>query len=328
MAATVQSGTLVGSESGPVLSVIAPAYNEADNIGPFLQELIDVLDRLDAYQPYEIILVDDGSGDDTGELVYRAASLYEQVTAILLSRNFGQSSALAAGIEHANGECVVTMDSDGQNDPADIPALLDGLSAGYDCVSGWRQNRRDPWHKRWPSAVQTWLAKLTGPDINDFGCTLKAYRREALDSICLYGEGHRYIPAKLHDAGYSVTEQPVNHRPRERGESKYGPGRLVRGFADLVWHVLWNHYSSRPFHLFGGAGFGLMVLGGVIGSTAVIHNWIDPAVGLQPYLPQLLLSVGIVLFGLLTVMFGTIMEFLTRMYYDDRTEYRVEQVVE
>lgn len=328
MAATAEASITTESTRETRLSVVAPAYNEVENIGPFLRELIDVLEAVAKYHPYEVILIDDGSDDDTGELIERAARLYRQVKAIHLSRNFGQTAALDAGIQRAQGELVVTMDSDGQNDPADIPILLDHLGDDADCVSGWRKQRHDPLSKRIPSQIQTRLAKLTGPDINDFGCTLKAYNREALESICLVGEGHRYIPAKLHDAGYSVTEVPVNHRPRENGTSKYGTGRLIRGFVDLVWHVIWNRYSSRPFHLFGGAGFVLMVLGGLVGAGAVIHNWIDPAVGLQPYLPHLLLAVGMVLFGLLTVMFGTIMEFLTRLYYDDRTEYRVERVIE
>lgn len=332
MSTEVESGQInrAGRERAdpPTLSVVAPAYNEADNLRPFLTELIDVLDALSDYQPYEVLLVNDGSADETGALIDHAARLYPEVVAIDLSRNFGQTAALAAGINHARGEVVVTLDSDGQNDPGDIPVLLDRLESGFDCVSGWRHDRQDPLAKRVPSRIQTRLAKLTGPDINDFGCTLKAYRREALGEICLYGEGHRYIPAKLHDAGFSVTEVPVNHRPRENGASKYGTGRLIRGFVDLVWHVLWNRYSTRPFHLFGGVGFVLMAVGGIVGVAAVAHNWIDPAVGLQPYLPQLLLAVGMVLFGLLTAMFGTIMEFLTRIYYEDRQEYRIERVIE
>lgn len=327
MATTAGSAAETVPEQETQLSVVAPAYNERENLAELLPELVDVLNGLGAYQPVEIIFVNDGSTDDTEEFLTHAAQLYDEVCAVELSRNFGQTAALAAGIDQASGDIIVTMDSDGQNDPQDIPILLDHLGEEYDCVSGYREDRKDPLSKRVPSRIQTELAKLTGPDINDFGCTLKAYRKEALESICLYGEGHRYIPAKLHKAGFNVTEAEVNHRPRQNGSSRYGTGRLIRGFVDLVWHVLWYRYSSRPFHLFGGAGFLLMMLGGLVGTGAVVHNWIDPAVGLQPYLPQLLLAVGMVLFGLVTAMFGTIMEFLTRLYYDERTEYRVERVV-
>lgn len=306
------------------ISVVIPVYNEEQNIKSLVQEIDG---ELDGYE-YEVVWVEDSSTDGTVELVDNLASQKERHRAIHLSRQYGQSAALSAGFDAARNEIVVPMDGDGQNDPSDIPELVEWLLLGdWDCVSGRRADRQDPWHKTIPSAIQTRLAKLTGPDIHDFGCTLTAYRKEALDDIRVYGEGHRYIPAKLHDKGYSVTELEVNHRPREHGESRYGAGRLIRGFADLAFHWFWNGYSSRPFHLFGGAGFVIGFFGLVAGLWLTIAKyWLGQALG--PNLPQLLLCVSMVLFGTLLVFFGVVLEYLGRIYYRDEREYRIDRVVE
>lgn len=311
------------------LSVVVPVYNERDNLPTLLDEIDRTLldEHLSRHRPYEVIFVEDESTDGTAEWVDDAADASGNVRAIHLKRAFGQSAALAAGFDAAHGDVIVPMDGDLQNDPGDIPRLLDKLEEGYDCVSGRRADRDDPLSKTIPSAIQTRLAKLTGPDINDFGCTLKAYRAEALEDIDLYGEGHRYIPAKLHDKGYRITEIDVNHRPRTHGESRYGVARLVRGFVDLVFHLFWVRYSTRPFHLFGGGGFLIMASGGGLGAYLVVANWLTPS-DLLPHMPELLLSVGAVLFGLHVMMFGVILEFLTKIYYADETEYRVDYIVE
>jgi len=243
------------------------------------------------------------------------------------ARNFGQSAALAAGIDHARGDVVVTIDADLQNDPADIPRLLDVLDEGYDCVSGNRADRKDPMSKRIPSEIQTHLAKATGPDINDFGCTLKAYRRAALNDIPLYGEGHRYIPADLYDKGYEITEIDVNHRPREHGESRYGMGRLLRGFVDLLWRFMWNRYSTRPMHLLGSGGVILFGAGVLLGLASVVQRYAF-GVPLGPRTPRLILTALLVLFGVQLIVFGVIVEFLSLMYYRDTDEYRVQRVLE
>lgn len=311
------------------LSIVLPVYNEVENIPILFEELQTVFATSlpDRYTPYEVIWVEDGSDDGTARLIDELAAEHSFVRAIHLRRNWGQSAALAAGFDTAIGGVVVPMDADLQNDPADIPALLEQLEEGYDCVSGYRKDRNDPLSKRIPSRIQTTLAKLTGPDINDFGCTLKAYRKEALADIDLYGEGHRYIPAKLYDKGYSITELEVNHRPRERGESRYGMGRLVRGFSDLVFNYVWNQYSTRPFHLFGGVGLAILGVGMLLG-TALVGLRLLVGMPLLEHLPALLLSVSMVLFGSIVTMFGTVVAFLTKIYYQDKTEYRIERVIE
>jgi len=321
---TGEAAGVAESATPECVSVVIPAYNEAQNLTALVQETADALTDGPA-ERFEIIIVDDGSTDETAEKGTHLAELYDAVTFLELSRNFGQSPALAAGIDAAHGDVIVPMDGDGQNDPADIPALVGRLMDGYDCVSGNRADRDDPLAKRLPSSVQTRLAKLTGPDINDFGCTLTAYRAAALRHVDLYGEEHRYIPSQLYHNGFRIDEMEVNHRPREHGESRYGAGRLVRGFSDLVFHLLWNRYSTRPFHLFGGAGFVAMALGFVLGGYYVAAKYLAGA-ALAPNLPQLLLSVGLVLSGMVVVLFGIVIQFLTRIHYQDRPEYRVERV--
>jgi glycosyltransferase involved in cell wall biosynthesis len=245
---------------------------------------------------------------------------------VFLRRNFGQSAALAAGIDHATGEYVVTMDADGQNDPADIPRLLSELSEGYDCVSGWRRDRDDPLRKTVPSAIQGRLARWTGPDIHDFGCTLKAYRAVGLDDIDLYGEGHRYIPAKLYRRGYDITELPVDHRPRTAGETKYGTRRLLKGFVDLLFHAFWTRFATRPSHFLGGIGLFLAGIGGLIGGHAVLIKYAFGA-SLAPRTPRLLLSIGLVLFGFQLLMFGFLAEMIVKQQYRHDRPYRVRTVV-
>lgn len=311
------------------LSVVLPVYNEVENIPVLFEELHHTLtDEIpDEYRPFEIIWVEDGSDDGTADLIDEMAHEYDHTRAIHLRRNWGQSSALAAGFDTAIGAVILPMDADLQNDPADIPALLETLEQGYDCVSGYRKDRNDPLSKRIPSRIQTTLAKWTGPDINDFGCTMKAYRADALADIELYGEGHRYIPAKLYDKGYSITEVELNHRPRENGESRYGVGRLVRGFSDLVFNLLWNRYSTRPFHLFGGVGLTILGIGLLLG-TGLVGLRLFAGWSLIQHLPALLLSVSMTLFGLIVVMFGTVIGFLTKIYYRDEHEYRIKRVEE
>lgn len=311
------------SESA-ALSVVMPAYNEAENLKALVPEIIDVAEAFD--DQYEVVIVDDGSEDETAQAIRRFSALYDSVTGVFLSRNFGQSSALSAGIETATGDTVVTMDADGQNDPSDIPVLLDRLNDGVACVSGHRANREDPLTKRVPSRIQTTLAKLTGPDINDFGCTLKAYRAEALEHIQVYGEGHRYIPAKLYARGYSVEEIPVNHRGRTNGTSHYGVGRLLRGFVDLWTHVFLTRYSTRPMHVFGGVGVGLASVGSVLGLHIVALRvfW---GVPMLDHLPRLILIALLVIAGIMLFSLGVIAELLVRLIYREETPYRIQEVV-
>lgn len=314
----------------PAVSIVLPTYNEHGNLRPLVDELAEVFGQpvLADYQPYEVLVVDGGSADGTRDVIrslVREADV--TVTGIFMKRRFGQSAALQAGFDHACGDIVVPMDADGQNNPADIPRLLDRLADGYDAVNGWRQDRDDPWHKTLPSMIQTPLAKLTGPDINDYGCTLAAYRREAVQELNLRGEQHRYIPSQLHRLGYQVTEVPVDHRPREHGTSRYGLGRLVRGFADLLYHVFWSRYGSRPVHLLGGFGLVLMTAGGTLGLHALVLRMVF-GVPLLPRLPRLVLVAVLLVFGLQLVVFGVIAEQLTSLQYEGDREYRIDEICE
>jgi glycosyltransferase involved in cell wall biosynthesis len=308
-------------------SIVLPAYNESGNLRPLIEELIGVVESeaMSLFGPGEIVVVDDGSTDRTPERLRELAAEYEQFRAVFLRRNFGQSAALCAGFDVAEGEFVVTLDADGQNNPADIPSLLTELLEGYDCVSGWRKDRQDPLSKRIPSTVQTHLAMWTGPEIHDFGCTLKAYRGEAIDEIQLRGENHRYIPAKLYDRGYRITELEVDHRARDHGSTKYGAGRLLRGFVDLCFHIFWNKYSARPIHLLGGIGMGMLTVGGLIGTHAVAIKYLA-GTSLTQKLPRLILTVALILFGVQLLMFGVLAEMLTTLLYRDERPYRIERI--
>lgn len=308
-------------------SIVTPAYNERENIRPLVNELLDTFAQpaAEAYPPIEIIIVDDGSTDGTREVICDLAEAIPQVRGVLLRRNFGQSAALAAGIDNAAGTWIVTIDADGQNDPADIPELLSVLTDGYDCVSGWRRDRNDPLSKTIPSAIQTRLAWITGPDIHDFGCTLKVYRADALRDIDIYGEGHRYIPAKLHKQGYRITERPVRHRERTAGETKYGWSRLLKGSIDLLFHAFWNRYSTRPIHFLGGSGLVLMAAGGVMGIHAILLKYVY-GLELVPRTPRLILTVGLVLFGFQLLMFGFLAEILAKLHYGNKKTYRIERI--
>lgn len=312
---------------GTALSVVAPAYNERDNISPLVEEVVDVLDGEPAWQPYEIVLVDDGSTDGTAQQIREAAALFSQVRGIELNGNHGQSAALAAGFDAARGTAVVPIDADLQNDPADIPRLLAELETGADCVSGWRKDRNDPLRKTIPSRIQTALAKRTGPDINDFGCTLTAYRRSALRDIDLRGEQHRYIPAQLHAAGHEVRELEVNHRERNAGETKYGAGRLLRGFSDLLYHLFASRYRARPMHVFGSGGLLVTMVGLLLGGWLVAQRYLV-GLALGDAMPRLLLAVTLTLFGVGMVGFGIISELLTELLYRDERPYRIAEVHE
>lgn len=310
-------------------SVVIPVYNEVENIPPLVEEISETLesDTLADYRPYEIIFVEDGSDDGTEDLVDQLAFEFDEICAVHLKRSWGQSTALAAGIDEAAGDIIITMDGDRQNDPHDIPWLLAELADGADCVSGWRKDRNDPWHKTIPSAIQTRLAKATGPDINDFGCTLTAYRAEAIDEVDLRGERHRYIPAVLHDLGYEIREVEVNHRPREHGESRYGVGRLIRGFVDLLYHVFRVRYSTRPMHIFGGLGLLIFGLGIGLGMLLVGQRYLA-GIALNTMLPKLLLSVSMTLFGFGMLAVGLVTELLTELLYADERPYRIDEVIE
>lgn len=329
MTATSASETILEPgfpDANPGVSVVIPVFNEVGNLRPLAQELVNVQGN-PKYQ-YEVIWVNDGSTDGSGE-VLEAIAEYERHRVIHLRRNSGQSAALAAGIDHATGEIICPMDGDGQNDPADIPLLVEHLrNEGLDCVSGVRQNRSDPLAKRVPSRVQTALTRQMCPEAgSDMGCTLKAYRADALADIDLRGEHHRYIPAKLSARGYALDERPVNHRERQAGQSHYGAGRLLRGFLDALYHLLLTRWGARPIHLFGAVGIGMLSVGLLLGSHMLLERLVlqNPIGG---HVPRLILIALLVIAGLLVTALGFLSELLTRLLYQDEPPYRVEEVVE
>ena len=237
----------------PEVSVVIPVYNEAENISPLLEELDSVLGRLE--EASEIILVDDGSTDGTAAELESWRQRLSGLRVVTLARNFGQTAALSAGFDHARGHWVVTLDGDRQNDPADIPRLLEQCRReDLDVLSGWRKERKDPWlRRRVPSQIANALISLlTGVCLHDYGCTLKVYRREALRQLDLYGEMHRFIPALLSWSGARIGEAVVTHRPRQAGRSKYGLGRTCRVLLDLVTVKFLLSYSTKPIQVFGG----------------------------------------------------------------------------
>lgn len=242
------------------LSVISPIYNEYENI-PLLYEA--VVKALAGIEEWELILVDDGSVDRSFETLADLADQDpEHVRVIQLRRNFGQTAAIAAGVDFAKGELIALIDADMQNDPADIPMMIEKLNEGYDVVSGWRRSRKDNASRRLPSKIANWLiGKVTGVPLHDYGCTLKIYRREVLTGFRLYGEMHRFIPAFANSVGAKIVEVVVRHHPRRFGKPKYGLERTLKVVLDLFTVKFLTSYSAKPIYLFGGLGISLMLLG-------------------------------------------------------------------
>jgi glycosyltransferase involved in cell wall biosynthesis len=313
---------------GVELSVVIPAYNEEESVGPLYEELHEVLSALG--KTYEIVFVDDGSTDATFE---RLRALHEQdptVKIVKFRSNFGQSAAMKAGFDHAGGEVVITMDADLQNDPRDIPRLLEKMEADdLDVVCGWRYNRHDPFSKKVFSKFANSLRKvLTHETIHDSGCTLRAYRRECVKGLELYGELHRYIPAMLLWKGYHIGELETNHRERSFGRSKYNWARLVKGFLDLFVITFWQRYSVRPMHVFGGAG---LVMAGV-GLALALYLGISRlflGMGLTDR-PLFLVALVLLIVGVQFVAFGILADILLKVYYgqNGRKPYLVEHMVQ
>jgi glycosyltransferase involved in cell wall biosynthesis len=310
----------------PHLSIVVPVYNEAPNAEALVGELRSTIDRLTTTS--EVVLVDDGSHDDTFARLVDAVAADPRFTLVRLMRNFGQTAALAAGIDHATGDIIVTMDGDLQNDPADIPRLLATLDAGYDVVTGWRRDRKDPFlSRRLPSMIANGIiGATTNVSIHDHGCGLKAFRADIAKSLKLYGEMHRFITAIAGDLGAAVTEIPVNHRPRLRGQSKYGISRTVRVVLDLLTIKFLSGFSTRPIHVFGTFGLITMLTGllitGILGLQKIFFG-----VELAGR-PLLLLGILLVLGGVQLVTLGLLGEMLARTYHESQGKpiYRLREV--
>jgi glycosyltransferase involved in cell wall biosynthesis len=298
-----------------VLSVVIPVYNEANNLLALFEDLTDAL--LGLRQPWEVLFVDDGSIDESPLVLRELASKDDKIKVLTLRRNFGQTAATMAGIDHASGEVVVVMDGDGQNDPAEIPALLDKLAEGYDVVSGWRRERRDTRSRVWMSRAANWIiSRISGVRLHDYGCSLKAYRREILRSVRLYGEMHRFIPIYARWQGARVTEIPVNHRPRLTGSSKYGFERVFKVLLDLMVVQFLGRYETKPIYVFG--GFGLLCWGiSAISTAYAFYRKIfeDVSFILTP-LP--LFSLMAFMTGTLSILMGFLAELVVRTYYESQ----------
>jgi glycosyltransferase involved in cell wall biosynthesis len=243
-----------------MLSIVVPVYNEQDSLEELVRRVLDI-GRTEGYA-VELLLVDDGSRDQSWPRIEQLSQSHPEVSGLRLRRNFGKAAALAAGFDHASGDRIVTMDADLQDDPAEIPRLLAELDRGFDVVTGWKQVRHDPWHKVWPSRVFNWLiSNLTGVHLHDHNCGLKAYRREVLQEVQLYGEMHRFVPVLAASRGFRVSELPVQHRPRLHGVSKYGFERFIKGLLDLFTVYFLTGYRNRPQHLLGSLGLASFTFG-------------------------------------------------------------------
>ncbi len=308
-----------------MISVVIPAYNEEESLPLLYDKLKESLDKLNT--DYEIIIVDDGSTDRTPQILKELAQKDEKVKVIRFRRNFGQTAAMYAGFEHARGEVIITMDADLQNDPQDIPLLLEKIKEGYDIVSGWRKNRQDPLvSRKIPSRIANWIiSKVTGVYLHDYGCTLKAYRRDIAKRYRLYGDMHRFLPALAKRFGAKITEVPVRHHPRRFGTSKYGIGRTVRVILDIFLVKFLNEYITRPLYVFGGVGFGLLSLGFILGLyLSFLKLFTGASIGNRPLL---LLSVLLILSGIQLISTGVVAELIVRTYYESRNEkpYIIEE---
>ncbi len=296
------------------LTVVVPIYNEEDNIEVLHERLTGALagSGLD----YELILVDDGSADHSFEILRQLAGGDRRVRIIRFRRNFGQTAAMAAGFDAARGRVVVPMDGDLQNDPADIPRLLDKINEGYDVVSGWRRDRKDTFiNRKLPSMIANGLiSRLTGVHLHDYGCTLKAYRREVLEGVSLYGEMHRFVPALASQVGARVTELPVMHHPRMFGKSKYGISRTLRVILDLMTVKFLLAYSTKPIQLFGKWGV-YTLFAGCLSGSATIYMKLFERMSMNRN-PLLILTAFLLFMGIQFIVLGLLGELNARTYYE------------
>jgi len=313
----------------PKYSIVVPLHNEQENV-------TDLYDRLKAVmeangESFEIVLVDDGSDDNTFALLREIAAVDSRVTVVKLRRNFGQTAGLAAGFDHARGEYIIAMDGDLQHDPSDIPMFLEKIGEGYDIVSGWRKQRIDNlWLRRIPSRIANWMmAKLSGVDIHDFGTTFKAYRREILEQVPLYGELHRFIPALASWHGASIIEVPIRNVNRERGLSHYSISRTFRVFFDLITIRFLLRYLSRPLHFFGTVGMLSILTGFSVAGWLGVQKLFYGSHLLVEHGPLMIFGAVLFLAGLNMLAVGLLGEMQVRHYHEPtrRAPYSVDRVL-
>lgn len=309
------------------ISVVIPLLNEEESIARLYESLTQVLESYG--RPYEIVVVDDGSTDRSFPLLRQLAREDQRLTIVRLRRNFGQTAAFAAGFARARGAVVVTMDADLQNDPRDIPKLMEKIDEGYDIVSGWRKNRQDRLLDR---KLPSWIANrlisnVTDVRLHDYGCSLKAYRREVLQHVRLYGELHRFIPALASQVGGSVTEVPVNHHARQYGKSKYGISRTIRVVLDLITVWFLSAYATRPLHIFGTMGLIASGLGVLLGLyLTFVKFFYSQNIGDRPLL---MLAVLLVMVGVQLITMGLLGEMIIRTYHESQNKpiYYIREIV-
>jgi glycosyltransferase involved in cell wall biosynthesis len=316
-------------EHSPAYSIVVPLFNEQESVAQLYVKVTEVMDMIG--EPYEMVFVDDASKDGTFRMLTEIASADRRVTVVKLRRNFGQTAALKAGFDHSQGEIIISMDGDLQHDPAEIPLFIAKIKEGYDIVSGWRVSRTDHWLARQlPSRIANWMmAKLSRVDLHDFGTTFKAYRREILSEIHLYGELHRFIPALASWAGASVAEVPITNIPRKSGKSNYGISRTVRVVLDLMSVKFLLDYSTKPLQFFGLMGLTCLSGGGAIGMWIFARKaFLDEGL-LANHGPLILLGMALIMAGIQFISIGLIGELLARTYYEtqDKPVYTVREII-
>ncbi len=332
--ATTDNARVPGSDlegALPSLSIVAPVYNEDRLIGDFINRLTGVTAQLSDRFSVEIILVDDGSRDGTLEIMKSYLAQYPSLRIVELRSNSGQTAALQAGIDVANGDIVVTMDSDLQHFPEDIPILLSALDEGWDVVCGWRSNRQEGLDRRLPSRAANWLLRrISGLTIHDIGTTFRAYRGEIVRDIRLLGESHRFVPIYARAVGAKITEVPIQNIERPKGNSNYGLMRTFNVLFDLFFLYFYANFRDRPIRIFGWLALAFWVMGGGIAFALLAINWIYGIPVVREHTGWFMLSVMLILFGLLFILSGVTLEMIVRIYYSDssRSQYRIRKVWE
>ena len=308
-------------------SVIIPVYNEEKNLLLLYEKLSAAMNALSG--SHEIIFIDDGSNDSSRDIIKKLSLNDKSVKAIIFQKNFGQTAALTAGFKEALGEIIITLDADLQNDPLDIPRLAEKINQGYDVVCGWRQNRKDNLFLR---KIPSWFAnilisKITKMKLHDYGCTLKAYRKEIIGEIKLYGEMHRFIPAYAAANGAKILEVAVNHKPRQYGKSHYGLSRTFKVILDLITTIFLTKYLNKPIHFFGGIGLVTFLLGLLSGLAAVTFK----LAGIRDFVetPLPLVTIFLIMVSLQFISIGIIAEMIMRTYYEtqNKTQYHIKEKI-
>jgi len=310
-----------------MLSIVVPVFNEQDNVFPLFDQLRGALAKVN--DGFEVVFVDDGSTDQTEANLKKVAEADNRFKIVSFRRNFGQTAAMMAGIDYAAGDIIIPLDGDLQNDPADIPRLLDKLAEGYDVVSGWRQERKDASLRRnLPSRIANRLiSRMSGVELHDYGCTLKAYRRQVVKGVRLYGEMHRFIPIYASWEGGRVTEIPVNHFPRIHGHSKYGLERIVKVLLDLLLVKFLSKYATKPIYVFGGFGLIGIAISFVAGLYALYLKFFAGISFISTPLPLLVVLTFVT--GIMSILMGLIAEIIMRTYYESQGKqvYLVRETV-